>query len=453
MTDDFARPQPHDLDAERAVLGSMMLSRDSRAECLALLTPAAFYRPAHQIVFESLAAIAAAGLPVDAVTVKADLERRGELSRAGGAPYLHTILAAVPVAANGPWYARLLLDHQCLRDLDTAGTRIRQIAEAAGATRQERIDKAYEALDEACGFTHQTGGVPVSELINPLIESIDAGPDTVPGIKTGWADIDRLIPGLRAGQVIVIGGRPGMGKSISLLNVAAHAALREHRTVLAVTLEMSASEYMERLLAAEAKVSLSAIRERNLSSGDWDKVAKAHADIQACDRLVIHDGPEMSVHDLRSELRAMRRNGRPADMVVIDYQQLVITTGRQRESRQAEMSEVSRGLKLLAKEAGLPVVVGAQLNRGPEMRSDHRPVLADIRESGSGENDADIVILLYREDAYERDSPRAGEVDFIIAKNRNGPQTTVTMAFQGHYSRCANMARPTYVPDRVREAS
>lgn len=444
--DDFARPLPHDIQAEQAVLGSMMLSAAALGECLELLTVRAFHRPAHQIVFESVAAVASLGLPVDALTIKADLEERSELGKAGGAPYLHTLIAAVPVAANGPWYARKLLEIQAQRDLETAGTRIRQVSAEPGATRQERIEKAYEALDDACGYTARTGAVPVSDLIVPLMDSLERGPETVPGISTGWSDLDRLIPGLRPGQVIVVAGRPGSGKSVSLVNMAAHAAVREGRTVLAVTLEMSREEYMERLLSAEAPVSLTAIRDRSLSSADWDRVAKAHGEISRCDRFAIHDGPELTVQDIRSELRAMRRAGRPAELVTVDYLQLITGSARQRENRQAEVSEVSRGLKLLAKEAGVPVVVGAQLNRGPEMRSDHRPVLADIRESGALENDADIVILLYRDDAYYEESPHAGEIDLIVAKNRSGPKSTVTLAFQGHYSRCMDMARESWTP-------
>lgn len=447
--EDFARPQRHDIQEEQATLGSMMLSADSLAECLELLTARAFYRPAHQIVFESVSALASLGLPVDALTVRAHLEERGEIGKMGGSPYLHTLLAAVPTVANGPWYARRLLDYQAERDLDTAGTRIRQIAAQSAATRQERIVQAYEALDDACGYNTTTGAVPVSELIVPLMVSLERGPETVPGIGTGWTDLDSLIRGLRPGQVIVVAARPALGKSSVLLNMAANAAMREGRTVLAVTLEMSRDEYTERLLAAEAQVSLQAIRGRSLERDDWDRIARAHGDLSRCDRLTIHEGPELSVQDIRSELRAMRRAGRPADLVTIDYIQLVAGSGRQRENRQAEVSEISRGLKLLAKEAQVPVVVAAQLNRGPEMRSDHKPLLADIRETGALENDADIVILLYREDAYEQESPRAGEADFIVAKHRNGPTTTVTVAFQGHYSRFVDMARSPWSPSAM----
>ena len=447
--EDFTRPQRHDIATERAVLGAMMLSPESLAECLELVTAAAFLRPAHQIVFAAIAGLADTGEAVDWLTVRAELERRGEIRQAGGEWITQELINAVPVAANGAWYARKLLGMQSQRDLDTAGTRIRQVAGEAEASPQERIEKAYEALDEACGYTLKSGAVPVSDLILPLIDSLERGHDDLPGIPTGWTDVNAVTQGLRPGQMIVIAGRPGMGKSVALQNIAAHAALRAHQTVLAVTLEMSRDEYMERLLSAEAGVALTCIRDRALTAGDWDRIAKVQPDIGACRGLAVHEGPQLTVQDIRSELRSMRRAGQPADLVTVDYLQLIQGPAKHRENRQAEISEISRGLKLLAKESGVPVVVGAQLNRGPEQRTDHHPVLADIRESGALENDADVVILLYRDDAYFDESPRAGEIDFIIAKNRSGPRTTVSLAFQGHYSRCMDMASPDWSASSV----
>ena len=232
-----------------------------------------------------------------------------------------------------------------------------------------------------------------------------------------------------------------MGKSVVLLNVAAHAAIRLRKNVLAVTLEMSREEYMERLLAAEAGVDLTHIRERRLTDDDWDRVAKAITVLSEADTLRIHEGPDLSAQGIRAELRAMRRAGKPADLLTVDYLQLMEGSGRDRESRQLEVSGMSRSMKLLAKEFGLPVLIGSQLNRGPEMRSDHRPVAADLRESGAVENDADIVVLLYREDAYVDDSPRAGEIDLIVAKNRQGAKSTATLAFRGHLARCSDLYR------------
>jgi replicative DNA helicase len=432
----------HDLAAEQAVLGAMMLSADALAECLDMLTARSFLRAGHQIIFAAIAEMADEGLPVDAVTVRAELERRGELAKITGAPYLHTLIAAVPVAANAGWYGRQLLEHETRREVDAAGTHIQQIAQQPDMTREERIDAAYAALDRASGLTQVAPPMTAADLIDPLLESLAAGPDTTKGVLSGWRDLDEVIPGFRPGEITIVGARPGMGKSVVLLNVAANAAIKQRQTVLAVTLEMSREEYMERLLASQAGVDLRKLRDRTLDAADWDRIAKAHPDIQDAGTLVIEDTPELSVQGIRAKLRAMRRAGRPAALVTIDYLTLVTASGKRSESRQLEVSDISRRLKLLAREFGVPFLVAAALNRGPEQRSDHHPLMADLRESGAVEQDSDIVILLYRDDAYVEDSPHSGEIELIVAKNRQGPKTTVSLSFQGHYATVADMWTP-----------
>jgi replicative DNA helicase len=436
----------HDLAAEQAVLGAMMLSADALAECLDILTARSFLRAGHQMIFTAIADMADEGLPVDPVTVRAELERRGELAKVTGAPYLHTLIASVPVAANAGWYARQLLEHETRREVDVAGTRIRDIAQQPDMTREERIDAAYAALDQASGAAQAAVSKTAADLIGPLLESLEAGTDTTRGVLSGWRDLDEVIPGFRPGEVTIIGARPSMGKSLVLLSVAAHAAIEQGQTVLAVSLEMSREEYMERLLAARAKVDLSKLRDRALDADDWARIAKAYPVIQDASTLIINDGPELSVQGIRAELRALRRAGRPAALVTVDYLTLVSGSSKRPESRQLEVSDTSRRLKLLAREFGIPILVGSQLNRGPEQRSDHRPLMADLRESGAVEQDSDIVILLYRDDAYVEDSPRSGEIDLIVTKNRQGPKATVTLAFQGHYATVADMYREPWTP-------
>ena len=431
----------HDMQAEQAVLGAMMLSADAVAQCLDMLTPQAFLRPAHQMVFSAIAALAADGQPADTLTVKAELERRGEIGRTGGPLYLVTLIESVPIVANAPLYAGKLLDHQARRDTELLAARIGQIAASPELTRQERFDAVYAAADEISGVAGEAGGsVTAADAISGLLDSLERRDEIPAGLSTGWADLDHLIPGFRPGQVIIVAARPKVGKSVVLLNVAANAALRLGQHVLAVTLEMSRDEYMERLLSAESGVDLTHIVERKLTDGDWERIARVSPQLFEAETLHIHEGPELSVQGIRAELRAMRRAGTPAGLVAIDYLQLLDSSGKP-ENRQVQVSQMSRGLKLLAKEFEVPVIVGAQLNRGPEMRHDHRPVSADLRESGSLENDADIVILLYRDDAYDRESPRAGEIDLIVDKNRQGREGTVTLAFRGHVATCSDMAR------------
>ena len=437
---EFDRTPPHDIAAEQCVLGGMMLSRDALADVLEILHPGDHYRPAHTLVHEAILSQYNAGEPADAVSVAATLTRQGDIGKMGGAPYLHTLIASVPTAANAGYYARIVREHAVKRRLTAAGTRIAQLGYDAGATSPEAVERAYEAMDDVAGDTPKTAAVAVSEVAADFLADLEDGKRGPTGIPVPWVDLNYILGGLHPGQLIVWAGRPGMGKSIALERCATHA-VRAGLRVLVVSLEMSRMEYLQRIYAAEAQVSLFSIRNREIDQYDWDKLARVHARIAGMDRLLIHEGPSMTVQDIRTELRGMARAGRPADLVAIDYLQLLTPGGRRNENRQAEVSEMSRGLKLLAKEFGIPVLLGAQLNRGPETRSDHRPMVADLRESGSIEQDADVVVLLHREDAYDRVSPRAGEIDLIVGKNRQGPQTTVTAAFQGHYAKIADMAR------------
>jgi replicative DNA helicase len=444
VPDDFERIPPHDLAAEQCTLGGMLLSKDAQADVAEVIRPSDHYRPAHQVIHEAILALQERGQPADAITVADYLQQAGQITKIGGASYLHTLIASVPTAANAGYYARIVKKHSALRGLISAGATVGQLGWAADADLDEmpqRVEAAYRALDEATGRDASPGSRSVADLIAPAIERIEKGPAATRGVATGWADLDELLLGLQPGEMVTVGARPAMGKSTVMLNVAAHAALRRGVPVLVASLEMSEQECTERILAAEAGVALHSIRAADLGDADWDRIAKAYERISACPHLLLNTDGYLSVQGIRSELRSMRRAGTPAGLVVIDYLQLM-TSGAKPESRQAEVSEISRGIKLLAKEFDLPVLVGSQLNRGPEMRTDHRPMLSDLRESGSVEQDSSIVILLFREDSYEPESPRAGEIDFIVAKNRQGPQATLTLAFQGHYARCVDMYRP-----------
>ena len=433
---------PSDLEAERAVLGAMMLAPGAVADCLEILAARDFVRGAHQEVFAAIAAVSGAGGTADPITVKAQLEARGTLPKVGGAPYLHTLIAAVPSAAMAGWYAKRVRDCAVRWRLAQAADAIKAAALRGGADVADRIDAAYAVLDEAAGLAAPAGAVSLADLVGPVLEAIEKGPDGVRGVTTGWTDLDALVPGLRGGEMITVGGRPGMGKSIVMLNMAVHAGVELGIPVLVCTLEMKAQECVERVLACRAEVDLRAIRGGSLTERDWSRLARAYPHLAACGNVMINDDPYMSLQGIRSDLRAMRRAGMPAGLVVVDYLRAHWKGSGKTESREREVSEFSRGIKLLAKEFDVPVVVGSQLNRGPEMRSDHRPLLADLRDSGSVEQDSDIVILLFREDAYEKESPHAGEIDLIVAKNRQGPQGTVTLAFRGYFSMCRDPYRP-----------
>jgi replicative DNA helicase len=438
--EDFERTPPHDIAAEQCVLGGMMLSKDAISDVLEVIKATDHYRPAHQIVHETILDLYGRGEPADAITVAAELTKHGDIGKVGGAPYLHTLIASVPTAANAGYYARIVRERAILRRLVEVGTRIVQLGYAGDADADELVDRAQA---EVYGVTERRGSddyLPLSEIMTGALDELEAieKHTTIQGVPTGFLDLDSLTNGLHAGQMIVIAARPAIGKSTLALDLARAASIKNDLTSVIFSLEMSRSEITMRLLSAEARVSLQAMRTGKMTPDDWNRLALRMSEV-AHAPMFIDDSPNMSMMEIRAKCRRLKQQ-HDLRLVIIDYLQLMSSPKRV-ENRQQEVSELSRSLKLLAKELKVPVIAVAQLNRGPEQSTDKRPMLSDLRESGSIEQDADVVILLHREDAYERESPRAGEADFIVAKHRNGPTTTVTVAFQGHYSRFVDMAR------------
>jgi replicative DNA helicase len=427
--EEFERMPPHDVAAEQCVLGGMLLSKDAISDVIEVIRPSDHYRPAHQLVHEAILDLYARGEPADAITVSNELSRRNELARVGGAPYLHTLIASVPTAANAGYYARIVRERAILRRLVEAGTRIVQLVDRAQA-------EVYAVTDRRISEDYH----PLSEIMPAALEEIEAigaHGGGISGVPTGFADLDALTNGLHPGQMIVVAARPAVGKSALALDFARSATIRHGLPTVLFSLEMGRNEITMRLLSAEARVPMHIMRTGQMSDEDWGRLAKRMSEV-ADAPLFIDDSPNMSLMEIRAKCRRLKQR-HDLKLVIIDYLQLMSSPKRV-ESRQQEVSEMSRSLKLLAKELAVPVVALSQLNRGPEQRQDKKPMLSDLRESGSIEQDADVVILLHREDAYERESPRAGEADLIIAKHRNGPTATVTVAFQGHYSRFVDMA-------------
>ncbi|TQS40000.1 replicative DNA helicase [Cryptosporangium phraense] len=441
---DFDRTPPQDLAAEQSVLGGMLLSKDAIADVVEIVRSHDFYKPAHALVFDTIIDLYGRGEPADPVTVVAALADRAELARVGGAPYVHTLIQQVPTAANAAYYARIVAERAILRRLVEAGTRIVQLGygSAAGAGREvdDVVDMAQQAVYEITEKRTSDDYTVLEELLQPTmdeIEAIGATGGIMSGVPTGFVDLDRLTNGLHPGQLIIVAARPGLGKSTFGLDVARSASIRHQLTSCVFSLEMSKIEITMRLLSAEARVPLHNLRSGQLSEDDWTKLARRIGEVSEAP-LFIDDSPNMTMMEIRAKARRLKQR-HDLRLVVIDYLQLM--SGNKRvESRQQEVAELSRGLKLLAKELEVPVIAASQLNRGPEQRTDKRPQLSDLRESGSIEQDADMVLLLHREDYYEKESPRAGEADFILAKHRNGPTDTVTVAFQGHFSRFVDMS-------------
>ncbi len=435
------RTPPQDIAAEQSVLGAMLLSKDAIADVVEVLRSEDFYRPGHQLVYDVALDLYGRGEPADAVTVAAELTRIGELGRVGGAPYLHTLVASVPTAANAGYYARIVKERAVLRRLVEAGTRIVQMGYAGDGDVDMIVDRAQAAVYDITDKRTSEDYLPLADIMPGTLEEIDAIASrggSLAGVPTGFADLDSLTNGLHSGQMIIIAARPAIGKSTVGLDLARSASIRHGLTSAIFSLEMSRNEIAMRLLSAEASIALNHLRGGTMSDGDWQKLARKMSAVSEAP-LFIDDSPNMTMMEIRAKCRRLKQR-HDLRLVIVDYLQLM-TSGKKVESRQQEVSEFSRSLKLLAKELEVPVVAISQLNRGPEQRTDKKPMLSDLRESGSLEQDADMVILLHREDAYERESPRAGEADFIVAKHRNGPTNTVTVAFQGHYSRFVDMAQ------------
>ncbi|WP_028851837.1 replicative DNA helicase [Thermocrispum municipale] len=441
----FDRQPPQDIAAEQSVLGGMLLSKDAIADVLEVLRPSDFYRPAHQAIYDAILDLYSRGEPADPITISAELERRGELARVGGAPYLHTLIATVPTAANAAYYAQIVAEKAVLRRLVEAGTRIVQYgygaADAQGDAVDEVVDRAQAAIFEVTERRTSEDYVALEELLQPTMDEIDAiasDGGISRGVPTGFTDLDEVTNGLHPGQMIIVAARPGIGKSTLGLDFCRSASIKHGMTSVIFSLEMSRTEIVMRMLSAEARIRLQDMRSGRMSDDDWTRLARRMSEISQAP-LFIDDSPNMTMMEIRAKARRLKQR-HDLKLIVLDYMQLM-TSGKKVESRQQEVSEFSRQLKLLAKELEVPLVAISQLNRGPEQRTDKRPMLADLRESGALEQDADIVLLINRPDATERDDPRAGEADLILAKHRAGPTTTVTVAHQLHYSRFADLAR------------
>ena len=445
VPDDFSRQgertPPHDLLAEQSTLGGMLLSKDAVADVVEVLRGRDFYHPKHEIIFDAILSLYSHGEPTDVITVSDELTKTGMLQRAGGVDYLHSIVSVVPTAASSGHYASIVAEKAVLRRLVDAGTRIVNMGYASEGEPAELVNIAQTEIYQVSGGVEGEDYVPLTEAVRDAVDEIEAAKGTggqLMGVPSGFRDLDQLTNGFHRGQLVLVAARPALGKSTLALDFARSAAIKHSQPTIVFSLEMGRAEIAMRLLSAEAAIPLQKMRKGMIEQRDWTTIAQVRGDIDSAP-LYIDDSPNMTLVEIRAKCRRLKQRV-GLKMVVIDYLQLM-TSGKRVESRQQEVSEFSRALKLLAKELQVPVIALSQLNCGPEQRADRKPQLSDLRESGSLEQDADVVILLHRESAYEKDNPRAGEADFIVAKHRNGPTDTITVGFQGHYSRFADMPK------------
>jgi replicative DNA helicase len=409
----------------------MLLSKDAVADVIEVIKGRDFYLPKHEIIFDALLNLYSHGEPTDVISVTDELTKTGMLSRAGGVDYLHTMVGLVPTAASAGHYATIVADKAVLRRLVDAGTRIANLGYASEGEVSELVNDAQTEIYQVAGGVESEDYVPLTDAVTSAVDEIEAarGRDgQMVGVATGFAELDALTNGLHPGQLILIAARPALGKSTLALDLARAASIKHKEPTILFSLEMGKSEIAMRLLSAETSIPLQKMRKGQIEANDWKTIAATRGRIEAAP-LYIDDSPNMTLVEIRAKARRLKQRV-GLKMIVIDYLQLM-SSGKRVESRQQEVSEFSRALKLLAKELQVPVIALSQLNRGPEQRSDKKPQLSDLRESGSLEQDADMVILLHRESAYEKENPRAGEADLIVAKHRNGPTDTIVVGFQG----------------------
>ena len=435
------RVPPHNLDAEESLLGAMLLSRDAIAEAVECCTAEDFYKPAHAHVCSAVTSLYARGEPADPVTVAEELRRTGALEAVGDQSILLTLQVNTPSTANAGHYARIVEEHALLRRLVRVAGEIAELGYSVPEDVGMAVDRAESMVFEVAQRRVVDTMSPLRELLAQSLDHLEQlfeRGEAITGVPTGYADLDERLAGLQPSNLVVVGARPAMGKTSFALGIVEHAAVKARVPVLLFSLEMSHLELTQRLLCSEARVDATRMRNGRLLESDWPKISDAIGRLGDAP-IYIYDNPNLTVMDIRAKARRLKsREG--LGLVVVDYLQLM--TGRHTtENRQVEISEISRGLKVLARELSVPVIALSQLSRNLEMRADKRPVLADLRESGAIEQDADVVLFIYRDEVYNPESADRGSAEIIIAKHRNGPTGVTQLAFVDHHTRFANMAR------------
>lgn len=430
---------PHSLEAEVSVLGAAMLSRHALAAVTESLTPEDFYRSAHGTVFEAIRSLAAEGDAVDTVTVLEWLRSRHRLDEVGGPAAVSDLVAAAPTAANASYYARIVRDKALLRNLIEAGTKVVQMGfedtEDAVATVDRAEAEIFRVSEQGVKSEYSSLKDMLPEAFERL-EKLAHDNSEVTGLATGFDDLDRLTAGLQPENLIILAARPAMGKSSLSLNLGQYVSVSLRKPAIIFSLEMSKIEIVNRMLSAEAGIDSERMKTGRFDDRDWRRLGDALGRLGEAP-LFIDDTPSISMLEIAAKCRRLKdRHG--LELVIVDYLQLM-QSHRRSESRQQEVAEISRGLKMLAKDLKVPVIALSQLSRQPESRMDKRPMLADLRESGSIEQDADIVAFIYRDEVYDEQSPKKGIAELIVAKHRNGRVGTIELAFLNHLTKFANL--------------
>ncbi|HVJ74328.1 MAG TPA: replicative DNA helicase [Casimicrobiaceae bacterium] len=445
---DALRLPPHSLEAEQSVLGALLLDNDAADKIGDVVAATDFYSEAHRLIFEHVVRLISAAQPADAVTLAESLSSAGRLEQIGGLAYLGALVSGVPTAANIRHYAQIVRDRSVLRQLASTA------AEIAESAYQPMGRNASQLLDEAetkvmhiaeAGARGRKQYAKVGDLLVGVVERIEElysreHPTDVTGLATGFTDLDKMTAGLQAGDLVIVAGRPSMGKTALAINIGEHVALADKRPVAIFSMEMGANQLALRLIASVGRLDSTNLRTGKLQADDWTRLSNALGRLNDAP-ILIDETPALTVMELRSRARRIARAHAPLGLVVVDYLQLMQASS-QGENRATEISEISRSLKALAKELAVPVIALSQLNRSLEQRPNKRPVMSDLRESGAIEQDADVILFIYRDEVYNEDTPDKGVAEIIVAKQRNGPIGTVRLTFLGEFTRFESFAAP-----------
>lgn len=437
------RVMPHSVEAEQSVVGAMLMDKDAIMTASEIVSGADFYQAAYGVIFDSMVELFNEGKPVDLVTLQVRLREKDVPAEISSLEFVRDLITAVPTSANVKYYAQIVADKAMMRRLIKLNEEIENICYAGKEPLEAVLEKTEKSVFELLQRRSSGDYVPIRQVVLNALERIEKASKskgTVTGIPTGFIDLDYKLSGLQPSDLVLVAARPSMGKTAFVLNIAQYVAFKKDKCVAIFSLEMSKEQLVNRLFSLESQVDAQALRTGNMKDSDWEKLIEG-AGIIGRSKLIIDDTPGISISELRSKCRKYKLE-HGLDIIIIDYLQLMTgSVGRSSESRQQEISEISRSLKGLARELNVPVVALSQLSRAVESRPDKRPMLSDLRESGAIEQDADVVMFIYRDEYYHKDSEFKKQAEIIIAKQRNGPVGTVHLAWLGEYTKFANLSR------------
>ena len=439
--EDINRIPPHSVESEQSILGSIILDKDAIITVAETINPSDFYKEAHKIIYESMLSLNSNNEPIDLITLIEELRKEGHLDNIGGISYLTSLSTIVPTTSNVKYYANIVKEKSVMRQLIKASNEIINLGYDASTDVQEILNKAEKSIFDISQEKSGDDIQPINAVLQDtfdMIEKLCTEKKEVTGITTGFKDLNKKINGLQRTDLILLAARPAMGKTAFSLNLVQNAALKGDASVAVFSLEMSKEQLVQRMLSAQSNVELSKIKTGTLGESDWPRIIDGMAVLSEA-KIFIDDTPGIKISEIRSKCRRLKME-KGLHLILIDYLQLMEGEGKN-ENRQQEIAKISRSLKILAKELDCPVVALSQLSRSPELRKDHRPILSDLRESGSIEQDADIVMFLYRDEYYHDDSEKKNIGEVIVAKNRHGETGNVELVWFGQVQKFADKVR------------